>query len=372
MKIFGLLFIYLSLSITLLSQTSVEFAWSNYYEPIENKIVGIWPHNSRFLDIERLKELRYRWGFNHALLARSLGLNYYQKLTEAGYDSTNIMKQIKQDTYTENVESIPPLWAYFIDEPGELGENLTVWSSITDWIKNNNSNSKIVISGYKRDDFLIDYVNTISDYVMFSSYKHWLRFLGIWMPAFPENPDQREDWQDMKNLFGNKFSFTWIGAHRDYEDPFEYNDLLAKAKQLQLSGVYLYQLEPMDNEVNDANLESFANAASINGFSNKLYQQVRNLNINGAFINRKFVGPAYVAAIPNTFDHSVLILENYTVTNHRIEDYYAETKIVAGAPYFYIIPELKNSTFNSYNEIRLKPGFHAETGSTFRAYIGDE
>ncbi|MEN8193506.1 MAG: 3-coathanger stack domain-containing protein, partial [Bacteroidota bacterium] len=84
------------------------------------------------------------------------------------------------------------------------------------------------------------------------------------------------------------------------------------------------------------------------------------------------VGPKYLSSIPNTFDHSILTFENYTVTNNRIEDYFADTKIVAGAPYFYIIPELKNSTFNSYNEIRLKPGFHATKGSTFRAYIGDE
>jgi len=371
MKIFGLLILYLSLSVTLLSQTSAEFTWSNYYEPIENKIVGIWPHNSRFLDVERLKELRYRWGFNHALLARSLGLSYYQKLTEAGYDSTNIMKQIKQDTYRENVEDLPPLWAYFIDEPAEEGENLTVWNSYTDWIKSNNPTTKIVISGYKRDEFLEGYVTAISDYVMFSSYKHWVKFLGFWMPAFPEDQDQRDDWEDMKNLFGNKFSLTWVGAHRDYDNPFEYNDLLAKAKQLQLSGVYLYQLEPMESEVSDANLESFANAASINGFSNKLYQQVRDLSISGAFINRKLVGPAY-ATIPSTFDHSVLIFEDYTVTNNRIEDYFAETRIVAGAPYYYIVPESKSSSFNSYGEIRLKPGFHAVPGSTFRAYIGDE
>ena len=368
MKIFGLLILYLSLSVTLLSQTSAEFTWSNYYEPIENKILGIWPHNSRFLDIKRLKELRYRWGFNHALLARSLGLSYYNKLTEAGYDPTNIMKQIKQDTYIANVEDIPPLWAYYIDEPADRGENLTVWNIATDWIKSNNPTTKIVISGYKRNEFLRDYVDTISDYVMFSSYKHWESILGIW---FPGDEDQREDWEDMKTLFGNKFSLTWVGAHRDYTDPFEYNDLLAKAKELQLRGVYLYQLEPMDTEVSDANLESFANAASINGFSNKLFRQVRDLSISGTFINRKFAGPAYVA-IPNTFDHSVLIFEDYTVTNNRIEDYFAETRIVAGAPYYYIVPESKSSSFNSYGEVRLKPGFHAASGSTFRAYIGDE
>jgi len=209
---------------------------------------------------------------------------------------------------------------------------------------------------------------------MFSSYKHWwLTVLGIWF-SWPENPDQRSSWIDMKNRFGSKFSFTWIGAHRDFIDidDHEYNDLLAKAKELQLSGIYLYQLEPMESEVSDANLESFANAASIHGFSNKLYQQVRDLNNSGVFVNRKFVGPKYLSAIPETYDHSIFTFENYTVTNNRIEDYFADTKIVAGAPYFYIIPELKSSSFNSYHEIRLKPGFHAVHGSVFRAYIGDD
>ncbi|MEN8194802.1 MAG: hypothetical protein ABFS12_18420, partial [Bacteroidota bacterium] len=317
MKVFGLMFIYLCISSILLSQTSVEFQWTNYYEPIENKIVGIWPHNDRYLDISRIKELKHRWGFNNILLARNRGQVFYDMLIDAGFDSLKIMRQIRQDSYQENVESIPQTWAYYIDEPADKRENLTVWGNITEWIKNKYPNTKIVISGYKRDSFLKDYVNTIADYVMFSSYKHWWEFLGIWI-AWPENPDQRSDWSDMKNLFGNKFSFTWIGAHRDLS---EYNDLLAKAKALQLSGVYLYQLQPADDEVNDSNLESFSNAASKYGFTNKQYQQVRDLYNAGVFVNRKLVGPKYLSSIPNTFDHSILTFENYTVTNNRIEDY---------------------------------------------------
>lgn len=348
-------------------QTSSQYSWTKYFETENSKFLGIWPHNDRFLDIDRLKELKQVWGFDHALLARSLGLEYYVQLREAGFDSTKIMKQIKQDTYRKNVEDFPAMWAYFIDEPGELGENLTIWSGITDWIKNKLSNSKIVVSGYKRDSFLIEYVNTIADYTMFSSYKHWLSILGIWFSL--EDPDQRSDWQDMRNLFGDKFAFTWIGAHRDLD---EYNDLLRKASDLNLSGVYLYHLEPANDEVDDSNLESFAEAAARNGFSNKFYQEIRDLYIDGAFINRKLVGPVYFSNKPDSYDHTTLVFQNYTVSNNRIEDYFAESKVIAGDPYNFTIPKNRNASFNSNREIHLKPGFHSQHGSTFRAYIGDD
>ena len=39
------------------------------------------------------------------------------------------------------------------------------------------------------------------------------------------------------------------------------------------------------------------------------------------------------------------------------------------SPGEYIIPASKNSSFNSNNQIILKPGFHAELGSEFKAYI---
>ena len=368
MKFSRLFFIHLFFSSMLLSQTSVEYDWTKYYDPINNKIIGIWPHDIRYSDLSLLKELKYRWGFNNILLQEKRGFEDYKMILKAGYDSSKIMRHLTMDTYQKKVNEVPEMWAYYIDEPADRGENLTVWTSITDWIRNKYPNTQIVISGYKRDSFLKDFVNTIADHVMYSSYKHWWQVFGIWF-SWPENPDQRSSWIDMKNIFGSKFSLTWVGAHKDL---LEYDNLLGKAKDLGLNGVFLFQHRPHEEEVNDNNLESFSDAASKYGFLNKLYQQVRNLYMDGAFINKKFVGPTYLSLIPDTFDHSILTFENYTVTNNRIEDYFAETRIIAGAPYFYIIPESKNSSFNSYNEIRLKPGFHAVHGSVFRAYIGDE
>jgi len=369
MKLFHILtLIYFCFNVLLFGQTTYEEKWTKFYESSDNIILGIWPHNNRYTDLSKLKELKYRWGFNNVLLARSRGIKSYNMIIEAGFDSSRIMRHIRQDTYLENVEGVPEMWAYYIDEPAELGENLTVWNNITDSIKIKYPNAKIVIGGYKRDDFLKDYVHTIADKVMFSSYSHWWEFLGLWI-SWPENPDQRSDWADMKNLFGNKFSFSWIGAHKDLS---EYDDLLGKAKNLQLNGAFLYQLEPAENEVNDSNLEKFSDAATKHGYLSTNYQQVRELSKDGIFINRKLVGPPYFSSIPEVFDHSIMTFEDYFVTNNRLEDYFAKTKIVAGEPNTYVVPQSKSSSFNSNIEIRLRPGFHAENGSEFRAYIGDE
>jgi hypothetical protein len=368
MKIYQIIImVSLYFAVLISGQTTYEEKWTKYYVTVENKTVGVWPHNSRYEDISRLKELRYKWGFNHLLIARFYGIEAYNMIIEAGFDSLKIMRQIRQDTYLENVEELPEMWAYYIDEPADLGENITIWGGITNWIKNKFPNTSIVLSGYKRTDQLKNYVNTLADHVMFSSYKHWWELFGLWI-SVPENKDQRSDWTDMKNRFGSKFSFSWVGAHKDLS---EYDDLLGKAKNLQLNGVFLYQLEPQENEADDNNLEQFSDAATKHGYLSAFYQQARDLTYDGIIISRKLVGPAYASSIPEEFDHSILTFEDYIVTNNRIEDYFAETKIVAGEPFSYIVPKSKISSFNSNNEIRLKPGYHAEYGSEFRAYLGD-
>jgi hypothetical protein len=228
--------------------------------------------------------------------------------------------------------------------------------------------SEIVLSGYKRNDQLKDYVNSIGDHVMFSSYKHWWEFLGLWI-SWPEDPDQRPDWADMENLFGPKFSFSWVGAHKDLK---EYDDLLGKAKNLGLQGVFLYQLEPVEEEVGDDNLETFSDAAVKHGFQKVFFQEVKDYFVDGIFTKRKLLGPTYPNSQPAEYDHSKLIFENYAVTNNRIEDYFAEAEISAGSPFVFIIPPEKNATFNTNGSIKLKPGFHAERGSAFRASIGED
>lgn len=352
---------------SLLGQVSHQLKWTKHYEVAEDSMIGIWPHNSRHSSLSKMKELRYKWGFNHILLARGRGLSDYNMIREAGFDSLSIMRQIRPDSFVENVESIPETWSYYIDEPADLNENIIVWEDITIWVKSKYPSTKIVLSGYKRDDFLKEYVERISDNVMFSSYKHWWKFLGFWI-SLPENPDQRADWTDMKNLFLNKFEFSWVGAHRDLN---EYDNLLGKAKNLFLKGVFLYQLEP-ETEVDDDNLEAFSEAATKHEYLKKYYQQIREKYDNGNLIITQNVGPRYLSEIPTEFDHSSLIIKDHIVTNNRIENFFAESKIVVGYPYLFLVPTSKNAKLNSDKEILLKPGFHAKLGSEFKAYIIDE
>ena len=289
-------------------------------------------------------------------------------IIEAGFDSTRIMRQMMKDTWQDDIEAVPRMNYYYIDEPADDGDNLDFWISVTDWIRENYSDPEIVISGYKRTDQLKDHVNSYSDKVMFSSYKHWWEFLGLWI-SWPEDPDQRPDWADMQSRFTSKFSTTWVGAHRDEK---EYDDLMGKAKNLSLQGVYLYQHEPHDDEVDDSNLEKFSDAASKHGFLSTYFQQIIDFYKDGNFVERRFVGPSYVSSIPSEFDHSVLTFNDYTVTNNRIEDYFATIRIIAGGANLFRIPAEKNASFNTYDEVILKPGFHAEKGSEFRASIGRE
>ena len=168
----------------------------------------------------------------------------------------------------------------------------------------------------------------------------------------------------MRNLFGNKFSLTWTSAYNDLS---EYNQLLGHASNLGLEGIWLYYYS-LGQEADENNINSFCAAAVSGGFLHSNYQQVRDRYIDGVFTSRQFVGPPY-PSIPTTYNHSNRLFTDVTVTNNRIDDYFASNSITAGNPYFFIIPALKKSTFNSNNEIILKPGFQAQSGCEFRAYI---
>jgi hypothetical protein len=340
-----------------------QYNWYKYYTPVEGKIIGIWPHLSRWNNIERLKELKYRWGFNFLAFWSWLGKDIFENAKQLGFNpSTNIMRIVEPDNYQDAIE-FNQCWAYYLDEPADRGIPFTMVSIMKDWLKTNFANSLFVISGYKRNSDLINYVNALADKVLFSSYVHWWEILGYWV-SWPEDPDQRSDWTDMKNLFGSKFSLTWINANKDLS---EYEGLVGHAANLGQNGIWFYEYDP-ETEVDDNNFERFANACTTRDFLRANYQQVRDLYSDGNFISRQFVGPSY-SSIPHTFDHSNYVFSNTTVTNNRIDDYFATNILTAGFPYLFIIPSSKRSTLNSNNEIILKPGFEAQSGCEFRAYI---
>ena len=321
--------------------TTYTYDWYKYYTPAEGKIIGIWPHPNRYNDIIRLKELKYKWGFKYIVF--SIGHNEFNLLKQVGYDpQSNIMMSFEGYNYM-NTSEYDQCWAYCLDEPEYKNISLNTVQAIKTWFNTNFPNAPFISSGYKRNSYLKDLTNNIADQVLFSSYVHWWEILGVWL-SWPVNPDQRSDWTDMKNLFGSKFTMTWVSANQDLSD---YNDLVGHAANLGLSGIWLYNHPPI-SEVDDNNLESFCGNAANRGYLTTNYQQVRNRYINGVFTGRQFVGPSYLS-IPTNYYHSDMVFTNVTVTNNRIDDYFASNSITAGSSYFYIIPASKKSTFNSKN-----------------------
>ncbi len=359
-KFFIFLVLFFTAGFSSAQEINTELSWFKYFQAKENKIVGIWPHNNRWTNFQKLKEIKYRWGFNFLLVYPRE--DHFNLAATIGYPPSKIMVKLKPTNYT-NAEDVPPSWAYYFDEVADENHPIDDFAQVENWFDQNYPDSKVVISGYKRNNTLIDYINRYADEAMFSSYKHWWSIFGfVWVSCCPENPDQRGDWTAMRSLFGSKFSMTWLGAHRDLN---EYEDLMGHAKNIGLAGVWLYQLQPdpvIDGgeEVPDSNIDRFCEAATTNGFMNRYFQQVRKVYRNGILIKEQFVGSSYSQTIPENFNHSDFVFGNTTVNNNRIDDYFAYETITAGAPYVFIVPTGKKSSFNTENQIVLKPGFRAE------------
>jgi hypothetical protein len=343
-----------------------ELSWLKYYEPNEGKTVGIWPQWSRWLDTQKLKELHYYKGFNYILSYPDF--SSWDRIIESGYKTSEIMLFFDRDgKYVyQALGQFPQTGSYYIDEPADKSVSIPLLNEAIDFINTNFPGSPIVASGYKRNSQLISYTEMF-DEIMFSSYDHWWNFLGFWVSCCPIDPDQRSDWTDMRNLFGSKFSMTWIGAHKDMSD---YDELLGHAYNLGLSKIWLYQYDELSDS--DQNIEEFCNNAVKHHFLKVYYQQVRDKKVNGQFVSRQFTGLHYASSIPSIYDHANLVFNNdVIINNHRVDDYYADNSITAGGQFSFIIPEDKSASFNTQNYIQLKPGFHAAAGSSFRAFIGD-
>ncbi len=233
-------------------------SWAlDHYEAQSGVIVGIWPHNARMQNSTEISKLKNKYGFNYILLASAYDLTKFNLILNSGFARNNIMAQILPNNFQQKTYQYGSIYAYYVDEPSENGYSM---AGIRDAINNNAPGSKLIISGYKRTYGLDGYVST-SDGVLFSSYKHWWECLpGVWC-SWPVDPDQRPDWTDMKNRYGNKSFMNWVGAHQDLS---EYPVLLGHSANLGLPGVWLYQLEEVDNS--EDNILSFCYNAWASGY----------------------------------------------------------------------------------------------------------
>lgn len=111
--------------------------------------------------------------------------------------------------------------------------------------------------------------------------------------------------------------------------------------------------------------------------NNSAYQRNTMLRYDGTY---RFNGQTYPVVNPNSIldsrvlgvfyaENELAVLDNYIVSNtyNPEEVFYYQHVIEAGDNF--VVPEGTSSRMVSLNEIRLEPGFTAEAGSSFRAYI---
>lgn len=251
----------------LLVQKYTSAQSQNYtrYQTAEGKIVGIWPHNDRFKSVEKMKELKERWGFNYVLLAEIYGAKEKVLLNKAGFDSLHIMHQIilpstDQGRFLldEKLTSLGKVWAYYFDEPISREQSFIQFSKLITDLSNNGLYPFAQIITSELDERKAARLLRVADEIMYSGYGS-KEEMGL---------DQAKTWSEWREYLGKQFSFVWISTDQDSN---EYRTLLKAAKEIGFNSVWLYALEPIETgkEVSDSNYEKFCEAAVEFGFMKK-------------------------------------------------------------------------------------------------------
>jgi hypothetical protein len=233
----------------------------DHYTAKDGKIVGIWPHNNRMQSSTEIEKLKNKFGFNYILLANSYDVTKLNLLIAAGFPRTNIMAQIVPANYISKINSFGNIYGYYLDEPDYWDYGLGTVINISQEV-HTHSTSKFIIGDFKRT-LIFTYMVIYADYAMFTAYDHWWECLGYWC-SWPTDPDQRPDWTDMKDRYSTKSIMNWVGAHKDLS---EYPLLLGHSQNLNLPGIWLYQLNEVNNS--DDNIYSFCERAWISGYLRK-------------------------------------------------------------------------------------------------------
>jgi hypothetical protein len=243
------------------------------FEPVPGKILGFWPD---VWTVERLTQLRTRYGFNYAVVPATRSA--YNAALQAGFAPSTIV--VTSLTYGNESAAVDSFEAgiYYIDEAVEhncVGQPSAgpIYSpqqlaAVRDYIHAHRPGAKFISSGYKRCShfsILVSYV----DLIMYSSYVNWYELnvfaciIGLGWGDILEKPwlegpdDQTGSWQSMKSRYGSKFTMTWIRGRND-----DYSILLPLANNLGLQGLWLFHNEPIDTTL----LLNFCNAAWQNGW----------------------------------------------------------------------------------------------------------
>ncbi len=241
-----------------------------YYKVAEGKSAGIWPHNDRFLSIERMTELKKKWGFDYLLLAAIYDEKDKRFVKEAGFDSLHIAYQIylpdisAEKKYIDKLARLGKVWAYFFDEPISRDHNYLDFLNLIIFLSENGlyPHAKFIVS--ELDEKKGKKVLPLVDVVTYSGYGNSNKF----------GSDQAATWSEWKNYLGDKFGMPWISAQSDSN---EYRTLFKAAKDLDFNFVWFYALEPLpaNQEINDSNYAKFCEAAVEFGFMVRIDQSDR-------------------------------------------------------------------------------------------------
>jgi hypothetical protein len=250
----------------LLSKTGDSILAKQRFQPIENKRIGIWPRKEYLSSVSELKKLRTQYGFQY-LLIRPLKSDYNNAI-EAGFNPLKIMVLFVNKNYLDSVKDIG---AVYFDEPDlkhyEKKRVDFAPSDIRNFkekISSFPNKTKIIMGTFKRgkgknDNWeisknFLEFYAPLAETIMYTDY--FCR-CGNSVP----NEDQRPAWEEMKSIFGSKFSMVWISANLD---TLEYSRLFDMANDLGLNTIWLYQSQ--DNYTDFTHIESFSSKAANNGW----------------------------------------------------------------------------------------------------------
>jgi hypothetical protein len=246
----------------LLTLFNQNFAQSKKYIPADGKVIGIWPHNNRLASAEKLSELKNRWGFNSLLIAAIYGKKEFEMADNAGFESAKILYQIYLPDIQTNrvkvlnsIKEIGKIGGYYFDEPISRKQSLPDFLWLLKVLSEEGfyPHAQFVMS--EINEYRAKQVDFLVDEIMYSGYGT-KENLGL---------DQQKTWIEWKKVLGSKLSMIWISS---LEDSDHYRTLFKAAQELEMRGVWFYQLEPLnsDKECDDANFEKFCEAAVEFGF----------------------------------------------------------------------------------------------------------
>jgi hypothetical protein len=241
---------------------SFSYGQTKKYIPVQGKVIGIWPHNNRFTSVEKLAELKNRWGFEHLLVAAIYGKKEIELAYKAGFESTNIMLQIYLPDYSANKEKVlnviresGKIGAYYFDEPISRKHSIIDFLKLIKILADEGfyPHGKFVVS--EINEYRAKSIEFLVDDILYSGYG------GVENQAF----GRKKSWTEWKQVLSSKMKMVWISS---LEDSSDYKSLFKAAKELGMHGVWFYQLEPLhsDKECDDSNFEKFCEAAVEFGF----------------------------------------------------------------------------------------------------------